>query len=87
MVSKKKTEVEVAQPKVIYIGPAFLGLNSYSVFWKGNYPAPVTELLKKYPHISGLMVPISELQEARKNLTKKGHILNFHLTHLKDKQE
>lgn len=87
MTSKKKIVVESTQPKVIYIGPSLRGLNSCSVFEKGTYPIPVAELIKKYPHISGLMVPVTGLQEARKNLTKKGHILNFHLTHLKDKQE
>lgn len=83
----EKETVETPQPKVIYVGPSIRGLNSYSVFEKARYPSPVADLILKHPHISGLIVPISELQEARKNLTKKGHILNFHLTHLKDKQE
>ena len=90
MTSKKKPVVEATQPKVIYVGPSIKGLNSYSVFEKGKYLLPVSELIKQYPNITGLMVPISELQEARKNLTKKGHILNYHLTQLKtlkNKQE
>lgn len=90
MTSKKKIVVETTQPKVIYIGPSIRGLNSYSVFERGKYPLPVSELIKKYPSISGLMVLISEVQEARKNLSKKGHILNYHLTQLKtlkNKQE
>ena len=90
MTSKKKTAVQTTQPKVIYIGPSIRGLNSYSVFKKGEYPLPVSELIKKFPNITGLMIPISELQEARKDLTKKGHILNYHLTQLKtlkNKQE
>jgi hypothetical protein len=90
MTSKKKAVVETPQPKVIYIGPSIRGLNSYSVFEKGKYPAPVAELIRKFPSISGLIIPISGLQEARKNLTIKGHILNFYLTQLKtlkNKQE
>lgn len=90
MTSKKKTVVETTQLKVIYIGPSIRGLNSYSVFEKEKFSFPVSELIKKYPNITGLMVPISELQEARKNLSKKGHILNYHLTQLKtlkNKQE
>lgn len=70
---------------VVYIGPAFHGLASYSVFAKGRYPFPVQELIKERPHIVDLMVPISELQNARKNIKKQGHILHYYLTHLNDK--
>lgn len=68
---------------VVYIGPSFRGLSSYSVYLRGQYPPPVKALIEKYPNIAGLMVPVQELQQARKNIRVQGHILHHYLTHLK----
>lgn len=76
----KKTETTV------YIGPTLTGLPSNTLFLKGELPAHIAEMAAKNEHLAALFVPISDLQDARKNVRTKGHILYFHATHLKDKE-
>lgn len=67
---------------VVYIGPSLKGLVKHTVFLSGDYTAPVKSLIEKYPNIAHLMVPVEGLQQARKDVNRKGHILNFYLTNL-----
>ena len=76
MARKKKAESS------IYIGPSMPGLTRHMVFIDGVKPSHVTQMIAENRHIEGLIVPVSELQQARKDMLTKGHILNFHLTHL-----
>lgn len=72
---------------VVYIGPSLKGLVKHSVFLSGDYTAPVKSLIEQYPNIEHLIVPIEGLQQARKDMLRKGHILNFYLTNLLKKKE
>lgn len=76
MAKKKKAE------SLIYIGPTMPGLMRHMVFIDGAMPSHVSQMIAQNHHLAGLIVPVSELQEARKGMTTRGHILNLHLTHL-----
>lgn len=67
----KKTE------NTVYIGKSINGLPQYTIFKNGELPPHIEAMADDT--IKGLIVPVSELQEARKNVHKKGHILNFYL--------
>lgn len=77
MVSKKKKETK-AEP-VIYVGSTLPNgiLFRYTVFC-GNFPPHIVELMDKSPALRGLMVPISKLQQAKKDVETQGHILNLY---------
>lgn len=81
----KKTEKKIPET-LIYIGKALPGLPRYTVFKNGQIPDHIKQITIESPHIAGLIVPISRLQESRKNMLTKGHILHFHATHLLNKE-
>lgn len=83
MATKKKT---LKTETTVYIGPSLPGLVRHTIFVGGILPAHVSEMIAKNKRIGGLIVPLSELQQARKDITKKGHILNHFLTHLFEKE-
>lgn len=78
--SKKKAEA------LVYIGRTIPGLSRYTVFQEGKLPAHVEQMAKENECIRGLIVPVKDIQEARTNVQKKGHILNFYATHLLEKE-
>lgn len=84
MATKKQTKGTLETS--IYIGASLPGLPQYTVFKNGVIPAAVTAKVQANKHLAGLIVPISSLQESRKNMRMKGHVLNFHATHLMDKE-
>lgn len=69
----------------VYIGPSIPGLKSYTVF-SGVLPQSVAKMAANNESISGLIVPVEELQEARKNIRKRGHVLNVYLNRLAKKE-
>ena len=68
----KKSETKV------YIGKSLRGLPQYTVFAGGELPPHIAEMAAKNEAIAGLMVPISRLSEARKNIKIQGHLLNHY---------
>lgn len=68
---EKKTSKEA----VMYIGPTFMGAAYASVYTKG-IPAPLEEKVKAYPLFEDLLVPLSEVVEARALLNDKGSALS-----------
>lgn len=68
---------EISEPK-IYIGRSLPGLPRYTVFKNGKLPEHVAKIAAENEAVSGLIVPVSGLQEARQNMTVKGHILNHY---------
>ena len=78
--------VKKQQEPSVYIGRSLTGLQSNTVFAGGKLPAHVAEMAAKNPHLAALIVPVSELQSARRHVVEKGHILNFHAKHLTDKE-
>lgn len=85
---KKTKSVEVKTEKVstVYIGKSLPGLSQYTVFNGGVLPEYVQQMIAKNEAISGLIVPVTELQEARKNINIKGHILNYYAQKLNNKE-
>lgn len=76
----EKKVVDAPKESTIYIGRSLPGLSRYTVFKGGQLPPHVAELADKNKSVAGLIVPVSGLQEARKNMQIKGHILNVYLT-------
>lgn len=78
--AKKKQKEKTKGESTIYIGRSLPGLPRYTVFKGGQLPKHIAELAAQNEAVAGLIVPVSGLQEARKNMQIKGHILNFYLT-------
>jgi hypothetical protein len=78
--AKKDSKVikQIPRETTVYIGKSLPILPQYTVFKGGKLPAYVEELTAKDETVAGLIVPVSELQEARKNMHVKGHILNYY---------
>lgn len=78
--AKKTAKATPQKPpeNTVYIGRTKNGLTKYTVFKGGVLPAHIEAMAAKDETIKGLIVPASELQEARKNINTKGHILNFY---------
>lgn len=76
-VRKKKTE-----PRV-YVGPTLPGLAHLTIFRGESFPAHVAEVIEKNPAVRGLIVPVSQLSEAVKAVSRKGHILNIYARELR----
>ena len=77
--AKKAKLVEKEKPSesTVYIGRPLVGLPRYTVFKGGVLPPYIEAMAAKDETIKGLIVPVSELQEARNNIKVKGHILNY----------
>lgn len=88
--TKAADQSVVTKEATAYIGRSILGLSQYTVFKGGVLPPHIVEMCEKLTAIRGLIVPVSQLQEARKNINKKGHILYFYArqleTQLKEKE-
>ena len=76
----KKEEKKAVNESTVYIGRSLPGLPKNTVFKGGQLPSYVAELADRDESVAGLIVPVSALQEARKNIQTKGHILNVYLT-------
>lgn len=81
-----EVEKEVTRESTVYIGKSLPLLQQYTVFKGGKLPAYVEELAANDNTIAGLIVPVSELQEARKNMRVKGHILNYYFNKQNNKE-
>ena len=82
----KKAKKFESQATTVYVGRSLPGLSQYTAFVGGVIPEYVKEKIAQKPAIAGLIVPANEVQEARKNITKKGHILNYYASKLNDKE-
>ena len=69
----------------VYIGPSIPGLKSYTVF-SGALPYPVSEMAATNESIAGLIGPVEQLQASRRNMRKRGHVLNVYLNQLLKKE-
>ena len=70
----------------IYIGRSLSGLPQYTVFKHGRMPEHIAMMAKDNITIAALIIPISELQESRKYIQTKGHILNTYANQLMTKE-
>lgn len=60
---------------LIYIGPTLTvrGLTRFAVFC-GGLPDHVSALVREYPCLRSLIIPVGELVRARRELTQKGSL-------------
>ena len=82
----KKAKTVENQATTVYIGQSLPGLTRYTAFAGGVIPDYVQKMIADNAAIAGLIVPVNELQEARKNIMKKGHILNYYAEKLNKKE-
>lgn len=63
----------------IYVGPSLPGgvLPQFTVF-RGKLPAYVADLMGKSPSLRHLIVPVSRLSQARRDLSTNGNLLNLY---------
>ena len=69
---------EIKRPSVqVYTGPNVprLSLLQYQVY-KGGLPASVTLAAKEIPEIMDLIVPVNELEQARRDIARAGSYRN-----------
>lgn len=76
----KKTD---KQPKkqsenTVYIGKTAKGIAQYTVFPNGVIPENIARLIDGDETIKNLIVPVSQLQQARHDVKVKGTILNLY---------
>lgn len=76
MAIKKDTKA-VAPARIIYVGPTRKNRSiiQYTVY-KGGYPESVKAEIAACPVLNKLFVPVSQLEQARKDIQTKGTILN-----------
>lgn len=67
----------------VYIGPSIPGLKSYTVF-SGALPKPIAEMAAMNDNIAGLIIPVEKLQESRRDMRKRGHVLNVYFHKLSE---
>lgn len=61
----------------VYIGPSIPGLKSYTVF-SGALPKLIAEMAAMNDNIAGLIIPVERLQESRRDMRKRGNVLNVY---------
>lgn len=76
--TKKENANEPSKGSRIYIGKPLAGLPQFTIFKGGELPPHVLAMAKNNADILGLIVPLNELQQARKDMHTKGHILNYY---------
>ena len=75
MTKKMKTEPVQTEARV-YVGQSLPGLPRMTVFRGDGYPPDVAELSEKNKAVKGLIVPVSQLSEAVRDVKTKGNILH-----------
>jgi hypothetical protein len=83
---KKDAKAKTVKTPLVYIGRPIAGLPTFTVFKDGVIPSYVQEMAKKDEAIKGLIVPVAQLQEARKNMFVSGHILNYYYKQQKNEK-
>ena len=79
----KKKQSEPAQTEArVYVGQSLPGLPRMTVFRGDGYPHHVAELIKNNEAVKGLIVPVSQLSEAVRDVKTKGNILNTYARQL-----
>ena len=66
----------------VYVGQSLPGLPRMTVFRGDGYPPHVAELIKNNEAVKGLIVPVSQLSEAVRDVKTKGNILNTYARNL-----
>ena len=75
MTKKPKTEPAQTEARV-YVGQSMPGLPRMTVSSGDGYPPHVAELIKSNEAVKGLIVPVSQLAEAVRDVKTKGNLLH-----------
>lgn len=67
---------ETDSEAVAYIGPSLKRVIQSGAVFKNGYPIKVQNCLSRFPFLTGLFVPISNLAEAKKEVKTVGTGLN-----------
>lgn len=86
MAKKAKKMESKEKVTTVYIGKSLPGLPQYKVFKDGILPEHIRQMAEKNTNIYGLIVPVARLQEARRDINIKGHILNYYAEQLNNKE-
>ena len=67
--------LDISTESLIYIGPTLTarGLTRFAIF-RGGLPEHVSALVREYPCLRSLIVPVGELVRARRELTQRGSL-------------
>ena len=60
---------------MVYMGPSIRHVVQHGTALKGGYPPALAAEMEMQPFIKDLMIPVSEVAEARKELKKDGRRL------------
>lgn len=75
MAKKAKKNIAPAE-STVYVGPAKPGLATYTVFSCGVLPPHVEKMIEENADIKHLIVPVSRLAQARRDIKVHGNVLN-----------
>jgi hypothetical protein len=75
----EKSKMENRPRHTVYIGRTIPGLPRYTIFANGEMPVHIAEIVSQNEAVKGLIVPLENLQQARKDVQTNGHILNFYM--------
>lgn len=77
----KQPETKAAKTKekktLVYIGPAIKGVVSSGTVYNNGVPEALIQEMVEQPVIKSLLVPVEELADARRELTKPGSALKI----------
>ena len=74
-----KNQTKTTQKETtIYIGRSLSGLPQYTVFKHGRMPEHIAKMASEKEAIAALIVPVANVQQARKDMKTQGHLLNFY---------
>lgn len=71
---------------LMYLGPTIRGVVKHGAIFTGKIPGTLDEFRKKKPIINNLIVPLSELLEAKKALSEEGTIEHVAFKQLEEQE-
>lgn len=77
---KEKTKLDFLKKKeenVTYIGPSFFQIVQSNTTFENGYPPRFQKLIEEHKFLSGLIVPVSKLGEAARQIKTEGSTLNL----------
>lgn len=75
--AKKKTTTATAE-NTVYIGKTTKGIAQFTTFKNGVIPHALQTIVNEDENIKHLIVPVSKLQQARRDIKIKGTLLNIY---------
>ena len=76
MSASKKTSAAKKQSNLVYLGPTITGVVRHSTIFKnGVLPQKLSECVTEFPLMKKLLVPVSDIAAATKELNKEQSVL------------